>query len=79
MTKSTKLYNVVHLALDVDGGFLEQLVGRLLLLVGDEAKVFGFVVLAPVDRSLELDDGAELAAVSIKLFFPRPFSGHTVN
>lgn len=51
------------MALDVDRGLLEQLVGRLLLLVGHEAEVLGLVVFAPVDRPLDLDDGAELGEV----------------
>lgn len=51
------------MAFDVDGGLFEQLVGGLFLVVGDEAKVFGFVVFAAVDGSLDLDDVAELGKV----------------
>ena len=57
------LLDLHFLALDVDRGLLEQLVGRLLLLVGHEAEVLGLVVFAPVDRPLDLDDGAELGEV----------------
>ena len=57
------LLDLHFLALDVDRGLLEQLVGRLLLVVGDEAEIFGLVVFAPVDGSLDLDDVAELGEV----------------
>ena len=54
---------------------LNQLLGHALLLKSDEAEVLGHVVLALVDGSDDLADGAVLAEVLLDLVLTHPVLG----
>ena len=60
---------------DVTSALLNQLLGHALLLKSDEAEVLGHVVLALVDGSDDLTDGAVLAEVLLDLVLTHPVLG----
>ena len=60
---------------DVTRALLNQLLGHALLLKSDEAEVLGHVVLALVDGSDDLADGAVLAEVLLDLVLTHPVLG----
>ena len=60
---------------DVTSALLNQLLGHALLLKSDEAEVLGHVVLALVDGSDDLADGAVLAEVLLDLVLTHPVLG----
>ena len=60
---------------DVTSALLNQLLGHALLVKSDEAEVLGHVVLALVDGSDDLADGAVLAEVLLDLVLTHPVLG----
>ena len=60
---------------DVTSALLNQLLGHALLVKSDEAEVLGHVVLALVDGSDDLADGAVLAEMLLDLVLTHPVLG----